>query len=67
MLKDTVFKGISIKTDEPKMARDENYRLRMKSKNLRDQFPNSEAKLTKGILTQDSVIIDKFDLINQIV
>ena len=66
LLKETVFKGVFIKTDEPKMTRDENYRLRKKSRELKAQFPNSEIKLAKGILTQDGVKIDKFDLINQI-
>ena len=66
LLKETVFKGVFIKTDEPKMTRDENYRLMKKSRELKAQFPNSEIKLAKGILTQDGVKIDKFDLINQI-
>ena len=66
LLKETLFKGLFIKTDEPKMTRDENYRLRKKSRELKAQFPNSEIKLAKVILTQDGVKIDKFDLINQI-
>ena len=57
---------IYIKNDETKLARSENYRLRVKARALRAQFPNAAVKIEKGVLKQDGVVVDKFDLNNQI-
>ena len=61
-----VFKGIFINNDEPKLTRNENYRLRKKARELRISSPGSIIKINKGILTKDGVECDKFDLNNQI-
>ena len=60
------FKGVYIKNDESKLARNENYRLRKKSRSLRADYPHSVIKIEKGKLLQDGVAVDTFDINNQI-
>ena len=48
-LKDNeVFRGVYIKNDETKLARNENYRLRKKARELRAEFPESCARWHRG-------------------
>ena len=65
-LKETVFNKIYLSNDEPKLTRNENYRLRKKAKDLRISYPEAIVRISKGILTQDGTEVDKFDLTNQI-
>ena len=57
---------VFVKNDETKLARNENYRLREKARSLRRENHDSMIKIEKGKLLQDGVIVDKFDLNNQI-
>ena len=59
-------KRVYIKNDETKLASKENYRLRQKRRALKDDYPESVLKIEKGKLIQDGVVVDKFDLNNQI-
>ena len=64
------FQSIYVKNDETKLARNENFRLRKKARELRaaclDDATRNTIKIEKGVLKQGGVIIDKFDLNNQI-
>ena len=60
------FRSIYCKNDETKIARSENYRLRKKAKELRDEFPDDTIKIEKGVLKRNDVQVDKFDLNNQL-
>ena len=57
---------VYVKNDETKLARSENYRLRDKARDLRLRYPGASININKGILKQDDVEVDKFDLSNQI-
>ena len=59
-------KKVFLKNDEPPMTHKENVRLRTKAFNLRQQNTESEIVIKKGILYQDNVKIDEFDINNQI-
>ncbi len=58
--------SIYIKNDETKLSRGENYRLRQKARSLRLAYPGVDIKIEKGILKHDGVMVDKYDLNNQI-
>ena len=58
--------SVYVKNDETKLSRSENYRLRKKAKELREEFPNDVVKIEKGVLKRNDVQVDKFDLNNQI-
>ena len=64
--KGNFFRSIYCKNDETKIARSENYRLRKKAKELRDEFPDDTIKIEKGVLKRNDVQVDKFDLNNQL-
>lgn len=64
--KGNFFKSIYCKNDETKLARKENFRLRKKAKELREQFPNDIVKIEKGVLKHRDIQVDKFDLNNQL-
>ena len=57
---------IFLQWDEPKLTRQENQRLRKKKWTLKQDHPNDNFELKKGILKQNDQQVDKFDLINQI-
>ena len=59
-------KKVFIKNDEPPMTHKENVRLRTKAYNLRQQNPDSNVTITKGVLFQDEIKIDEFNINNQI-
>ena len=64
--KGNFFRSVYCKNDETKIARAENYRLRKKAKELREQFPDDTVKIEKGVLKRNDVQVDKFDLNNQL-
>ena len=64
--KGNFFRSIYCKNDETKIARSENYRLRKKAKELREEFPDDTIKIEKGVLKRNNVQVDKFDLNNQL-
>ena len=59
-------KTVYLKWDEPKLTRQENYRLRKMKRELISKHPNDKVELKKGVLTHNDIQCDKFDLTNQI-
>ena len=64
--KDDFFKSVYVKNDETKLSRSENYRLRKKAKEMREEFPRDVIKIEKGVLKRNDTEVDKFDLNNQL-
>ena len=64
--KGNFFRSVYCKNDETKISRSENYRLRKKAKELREEFPNDTIKIEKGVLKRNDIQVDKFDLNNQL-
>ena len=61
-----ILKKVYIKSDQPKLTRKENDRLRQKAHDLREKNEGCDIKIDKGVLYKDNVKIDHFDLDNQI-
>ena len=58
--------GVYIKNDETKLSRKENYRLRQKRRTLKTQHTNTDIKIEKGKIIQDGLVVDKYDITNQL-
>ena len=60
------FRSVYVRNDETKLARNENYRIRKKARELRENHPDDVIKIEKGKLYHRGTEVDRFDLSNQI-
>ena len=57
---------VYIKNDQPPLTNKENNRLRVKARNIRTTNPDDTVKIDKGKLYQNDVVVDEFNLANQL-
>ena len=57
---------VFLQWDEPKLTRQENQRLRKVKWELKQEYPDDDIELKKGILKRNNQQTDKFNLMNQI-
>ena len=60
------FGNVFIRNDQTKLARKENFRLREKARELRSVNASAVIKIEKGKILQDSVVVDQYNISNQI-
>jgi hypothetical protein len=60
------WKYVYMKNDEPLMTRKENDRIRYRKRCLKREYPHDEFKIEKGKLYHGGVVVDSFNLDNQL-
>ena len=59
-------KKVYIKNDQPPLTNKENNRLRVKAREIRNANPDDIVKIDKGKLYHNNIVVDEFNLANQI-